>query len=87
MASFFKKRKGLRQGGKEGLKTSARNPLFATTPSSGKKFASIVALKIILLKSVKSCCLISILGNFSSMLAKVFKFMKINFLRYGLFLH
>jgi hypothetical protein len=28
LMDFFKKRKGLRQGGKEGLKTSARNPLL-----------------------------------------------------------
>lgn len=33
---LFKKRKGLRQGGKEGLKTSARNPLFSNTPNSDK---------------------------------------------------
>jgi hypothetical protein len=36
LMDFFKKRKGLRQGGKEGLKTSARNPLLANTPASDK---------------------------------------------------
>jgi len=48
----FKKRKGLRQGGKEGLKTSARNPLFVNTPSSGKKFIAIAKHAVILPKPV-----------------------------------
>jgi hypothetical protein len=42
---FLKKRKGLRQGGKEGLKTSARNPLINNTPHSDKKFDSFITGK------------------------------------------
>jgi hypothetical protein len=56
LMDFFKKRKGLRQGGKEGLKTSARNPLSATTPGSDKKFARIAARKNILPETANSCC-------------------------------
>jgi hypothetical protein len=41
----FKKRKGLRQGGKEGLKTSARNPLLSNTPHFNKKFMPFVRQK------------------------------------------
>jgi len=42
----FKKRKGLRQGGKEGLKTSARNPLPANTPRSDKSSHHLLSRKI-----------------------------------------
>jgi len=52
----FKKRKGLRQGGKEGLKTSARNPLSDNTPRSDKKFARFAARENISLKPAKFFC-------------------------------
>ena len=70
---FFKKRKGLRQGGKEGLKTSARNLLSANTPRSDKKFAPFIVQKIILLKPANSCCKRDISGDFFAITAvKVF---------------
>ena len=42
----FKKRKGLRQGGKEGLKTSARNPLPANTQCSDKSSHHLLSRKL-----------------------------------------
>jgi hypothetical protein len=53
---FFKKRKGLRQGGKEGLKTSARNPLSANTPCSDEKFTPFIVQENISPKLANSCC-------------------------------
>jgi hypothetical protein len=46
LMDFFKKRKGLRQGGKEGLKTSARNPLSANTPRSDKSSFHLLSGKL-----------------------------------------